>query len=142
MPNRDEFFSVAFYRPLIFHSIRIVFILVFAYAATRIVERVIRGLRAYVVRVMMRSEGASEYDVQKRAQTVGGVLRKAIVAAIWVVAIIMALQEMNFDVRPLLAGAGVVGLAIGFGAQTLVKDVLAGFFSCSTTKCGSTMSWW
>jgi small conductance mechanosensitive channel len=47
---------------------------------------------------------------------------------IWVVAAIMILQEMNFDVRPLLAGAGVVGIAVGFGAQNLVKDVLAGFF--------------
>jgi small conductance mechanosensitive channel len=47
---------------------------------------------------------------------------------IWVVAAIMILQELNFDVRPLLAGAGVVGLAIGFGAQNLVKDVFAGFF--------------
>ncbi len=54
--------------------------------------------------------------------------RKALVSVIWVVAAIMILQELNFDVRPLLAGAGVVGLAIGFGAQNLVKDVFAGFF--------------
>src|SRR5207237_3761331 len=43
-------------------------------------------------------------------------------------ALIMTLREMSFDIRPLLAGAGVVGVAVGFGAQSVIKDVLAGFF--------------
>src|ERR1700739_2672355 len=40
----------------------------------------------------------------------------------------MILKEMNFDVRPLLAGAGVAGVAVGFGAQNIIKDVLGGLF--------------
>jgi small conductance mechanosensitive channel len=47
---------------------------------------------------------------------------------IWVIALLMVLKEMNFDVRPLLAGAGVAGVAIGFGAQNIIKDVLSGLF--------------
>jgi len=44
------------------------------------------------------------------------------------IALLMILKEMNFDVRPLLAGAGVAGVAIGFGAQNIIKDVLGGMF--------------
>jgi small conductance mechanosensitive channel len=128
MPSRDEFFSPAFYRPLIFNGVRIVFIILFAYVATALARRIFRGIRSYVVKVMLKTQGGTEFEIEKRAQTVGDVVRKALVAVIWVVAVIMILQEMNFDVRPLLAGAGVVGLAVGFGAQNLVKDVLAGFF--------------
>ena len=47
---------------------------------------------------------------------------------IWAVALLMVLKEMNFDVRPLLAGAGVAGVAVGFGAQSIIKDVLGGLF--------------
>ncbi len=128
MPNRDEFFTLAFYRLIAFNTVRIVFILLFAYIATSLAERVIRGLRSYVVKAMLRADGGSEFEIEKRARTVGAVLRKSIAAVVWVIALIMVLKEMNFDVRPLLAGAGVIGLAIGFGAQSLVKDVLAGFF--------------
>lgn len=127
MPH-EEFFSPAFYRPLVFNAVRILFILLFAYLATALARRAFHGLRSYVVKVMLRTQGGSEFEIEKRAQTVGDVARKALVTVVWVVAVIMILQEMNFDVRPLLAGAGVIGVAVGFGAQSLVKDVLAGFF--------------
>src|ERR1700722_19445822 len=128
MPTHEEFFSPAFFRPLVFNGIRILFILVFAYLATALARRVFAGIRSYAVKMMLRTQGGTELDIEKRARTVGDVVRKSIVSVIWVVAAIMILQELNFDVRPLLAGAGVVGLAIGFGAQNLVKDVFAGFF--------------
>jgi small-conductance mechanosensitive channel len=128
MPPREEFFSPAFYRPLVFNAVRIVLIFLFAYIASALARRVFRGLRTYMVKVMLKTQGGTEFEIEKRARTVGDVARKALVAVIWVVAGIMILQEMNFDVRPLLAGAGVVGLAVGFGAQNLVKDVFAGFF--------------
>jgi len=128
MPPPEEFFSPAFYRPLVFNAIRIVFIFFFAYIASALARRVFHGLRTYMVKVMLKTQGGTEFEIEKRARTVGDVARKALVTVIWVVAGIMILQEMNFDVRPLLAGAGVVGLAVGFGAQNLVKDVFAGFF--------------
>jgi small conductance mechanosensitive channel len=49
-------------------------------------------------------------------------------ALIWTVAILMVLRELDVDITPVLTGAGIVGLAIGFGAQTLVRDVISGFF--------------
>ena len=47
---------------------------------------------------------------------------------LWSVVVVICLSQLGFDVRPILAGAGIVGLAVGFGAQYLVRDVIAGFF--------------
>jgi len=48
--------------------------------------------------------------------------------ALWSVVVVICLSQLGFDVRPILAGAGIVGLAVGFGAQYVVRDVIAGFF--------------
>lgn len=128
MPTREEFFTLAFYRLIVFNSLRIGCIVLLAWIATLLAGRAIRGIRKYAVRVMLRAEGGTEFEIQKRADTVSDVVRKTLVGFIWVIAAIMILKELNFDVRPLLAGAGIVGVAVGFGAQSLVKDVLGGFF--------------
>jgi small-conductance mechanosensitive channel len=65
---------------------------------------------------------------KERASTIGGVLSATLKVAIWIVAIAMALGEFGFDLGPLIASAGVVGVALGLGAQTLVRDVLSGIF--------------
>src|SRR5215469_12894297 len=110
------------------NGIRIAVILIFAYLCTFIVSRLLRQLRKYTVRAMLRTGGGSEIEIEQRAKTISGLTRKVLVALIWTIAWLMILKEMNFDVRPLLAGAGVVGVAIGFGAQNIVKDVLGGIF--------------
>ena len=110
------------------NAIRIAVILVFAYIATLVVSRLLRGLRKYTVKMMLRARGGNEIEVEKRAKTISGLARKVLLVLIWTIAWLMVLKEMNFDVRPLLAGAGVVGVAIGFGAQNIVKDVLGGLF--------------
>jgi len=110
------------------NAIRIAVILIFAYIATFVVSRLLRGVRKYTVKVMSRSGGANEIELEKRAKTISGLTRKVLLVLIWTIAFLMILKELNFDVRPLLAGAGVVGVAIGFGAQNIVKDVLSGLF--------------
>jgi small conductance mechanosensitive channel len=69
----------------------------------------------------------SERRVQ-RAQTIGSVLRSVTSLAVLVVAAIMILAEFGLDLAPVLASAGIVGVALGFGAQSIVKDFLAGMF--------------
>ncbi|MFN8060856.1 MAG: mechanosensitive ion channel family protein [Vicinamibacterales bacterium] len=64
----------------------------------------------------------------KRAQTLGRLLLNVIRTLVVGMAALMVLRELDVDVLPILTGASVVGLAVGFGAQTLVKDVIAGFF--------------
>jgi small conductance mechanosensitive channel len=128
MPPRSQLLSLDYYEPMLFNLIRIAFILLFAYICTRAVGRTLRALRTYTVKMMLKSGGGTEYELEKRAETVSGFARKALFVLIWATALLMVLKEMNFDVRPLLAGAGVAGVAVGFGAQNIVKDVLGGLF--------------
>ncbi len=125
---RSQLLNFDFYLPMIFNTIRIGFILLFAYICSVILGRAVRGLRVYTVKMMLRSGGGNEYELEKRAETIGSLTRKALFILIWTIALLMILKEMNFDVRPLLAGAGVVGVAVGFGAQNIIKDVLGGLF--------------
>ena len=64
----------------------------------------------------------------QRAHTLGQILRNLLTVFVAGAALIYALAIMGWDVKPLLAGAGIVGIALGFGAQTLVRDVIAGVF--------------
>jgi len=63
-----------------------------------------------------------------RAQTLGVVLRSIVTFVIWTVALIAILDELGINLGPLVASAGIAGVALGFGAQSLVKDFLAGIF--------------
>jgi small conductance mechanosensitive channel len=60
--------------------------------------------------------------------TLTSVLRTLALVGLWSIVVVICLSQLGFDVRPILAGAGIVGLAVGFGAQYLVRDVIAGFF--------------
>lgn len=75
-------------------------------------------------------------DAERRAETLGSVLTNA--ARVLVVAffLLMTLQEFGVNIGPLVAGAGVAGVALGFGAQSLVKDVISGFFLLMENQFG------
>jgi small conductance mechanosensitive channel len=64
----------------------------------------------------------------KRARTLGDLMRNVFSLVIVAIAALMVLQELRINIMPILTGAGILGLAVGFGAQTLVKDVISGFF--------------
>ncbi len=67
-------------------------------------------------------------EAQKRSDTLIGILAATGKISIWVVALMIMLRAMGIDIAPLIAGAGIIGLAVGFGAQELVRDVISGFF--------------
>ena len=117
-----------YYLPMLFNLARIALIVLFAFICTRAMGRLFHGLRNYIVKMMLKAGSGNEYEIEKRVQTVSGVTRKALFLMVWSIALIMILKEMNFDVRPLLAGAGVIGVAVGFGAQSVIKDILSGLF--------------
>jgi len=70
----------------------------------------------------------TQSEREKRAETLTRVTRNIIAIVVWGVVGMMILKELGVDIGPILAGAGVIGLAVGFGAQTLVKDFLSGMF--------------
>ncbi len=67
-------------------------------------------------------------ESQKRTDTVSNLIRNAVNIIIFAVAFMMILQELGINIGPIIAAAGVVGVAVGFGAQKLVEDIISGFF--------------
>lgn len=65
---------------------------------------------------------------RQRTTTVTHTLMSAALVVIWVISVLLTLGELGINLAPLIAGAGIAGIALGFGAQTLVKDGLSGFF--------------
>lgn len=110
------------------HVIRMAAILIGAWICARLIHKSLPQLRTRIVKHMVGQRGGEDIELEKRATTLSGIVRKTIALIVWIVAVIMALKEAGFDVGPILAGAGVVGLAVGFGAQSLVHDVIAGTF--------------
>jgi small-conductance mechanosensitive channel len=107
---------------LLTSGVRILIITVLAWVAIR----VIRGMTARLHKAMVGKSVSLERI--KRADTILGMVRTVCAIFVGVTAAMMALRETGIDIAPVLATAGVGGLAIGFGAQTMVKDVISGFF--------------
>src|SRR5260370_6812305 len=116
------------YARFVTNAVPVALLLILALVATLLTRRIIRALRRYAVKMMLQSGGVTDYEREKRAHTIALVVGRTLSFAIWTTAILMVLEEMQFDVRPLLAGAGIAGVAIGFGAQSIVKDVIGGDF--------------
>ena len=68
------------------------------------------------------------YFEEKRANTLSGLLKNIIRYALYFMVLVMILQEFSIDTTSIIAGAGVIGLALGVGAQSLIKDIITGFF--------------
>jgi small-conductance mechanosensitive channel len=96
-------------------------ILLLAFATYRILGHV-------VDRVLRRATGPDELGRAQRVQTLAPLLNNLALYALSFVVAIVVLQEVGVDVRALAVSAGVLGLAVGFGAQSLIKDVITGFF--------------
>src|SRR5438552_10332146 len=107
---------------LLTSGVRILIIMLLAWIAIR----VLRGLTARLHKTMVGKSVSLER--LRRAATILGTLRTVGAIFVGLAATMMALRETGIDIAPVLATAGVGGLAIGFGAQTLVKDVISGFF--------------
>lgn len=81
-----------------------------------------------LVRIVDDGDDAYVSQKEKRAETLGKIIITTGNVVIYVVILLMTLSLFGIDIRPVLAGAGVIGLAIGFGAQSLVKDFVSGLF--------------
>jgi small conductance mechanosensitive channel len=120
--------------------IRVVVILLVAWLVVAIARRFISHLvvkmSGGVEKLVTRTPGVSFVDTGpmsqarrvQRAETVGAVLRSIVSIIVWTIAIFTALEVLGVSLGPLLATAGVAGIAIAFGAQSLVKDFLTGMF--------------
>lgn len=96
-----------------------------ALGAWLLVAALQRAIRAFRIRI---AERLDDREAQKRAETLGRVFRYLVAVVVSLIAGMLILGELGVSVAPILGAAGVVGLAVGFGAQSLVKDYFTGFF--------------
>jgi small conductance mechanosensitive channel len=112
-------------------GLRLALDLILAVAA----QRILFVLVGRTERLIQRT-GNGARSAGQRARTLGQILRSAINLVVFLAMSIHVLAVLGWDVRPLLAGAGIVGVALGFGAQTLVRDVIAGLFILAENQYG------
>jgi small-conductance mechanosensitive channel len=105
-------------------GLRVILIAVLAYALVRAVRLVVQRFEHEV----NKGVGLDALERAKRARTLGSLIRNVAASMIVGVSVLMILRELGVDIAPVLAGAGILGLAVGFGAQTLVRDIISGFF--------------
>jgi len=107
------------------HGIRIVLIAILALVINRLLKRlIVRAVRASV----KSDEHTSQEAEQKREDTLIRIFTGALNIIIIIVALMMILGELGIEIGPLIAGAGIVGLAVGFGGQYLIRDIITGLF--------------
>jgi small-conductance mechanosensitive channel len=88
----------------------------------------VRKMTRRIAESRILKEEATSTEIEKQMNTIGGILYKTAAVFIWSVTGTMVLKELGFSIGPLLAGAGIAGLAVGFGAQNLVRDIISGLF--------------
>jgi small conductance mechanosensitive channel len=103
---------------------RVLLVVAVAYVANLLIRRLVTPLVRVAVREQMA--GQPEVEVVKRVQTLTDVVTRTAATAIAVIAVVTILPEFGINAGPLIAGLGIVGLAVGFGAQNLVKDLING----------------
>lgn len=89
-----------------------------------------------VRRILGRLIGRLINGKARRVETVAALIRSVVSATVWTIATLMALSELGLNLGPLIAGAGIVGVAVGFGAQNLVRDFLSGIFMLMEDQYG------
>lgn len=114
--------SLAWLQKNMDRPLRILLILCLAWGALHAINRGIPRLREYLVKRQQRSEDG------QRIRTLSRVFRYTLTVILSVITGLLLLGEFGISVAPILGAAGVVGIAIGFGAQSLVKDYFTGFF--------------
>jgi small conductance mechanosensitive channel len=107
-------------------GLRAVFVILAAAGVAFLLRKLVSRLRFHIVRIAEQHEGHADPEVAKRAATVSAVVKTVITVLVVLVASGMVLRELGFDIGPLIAGAGVAGIAIGLGSQHVFKDVLNG----------------
>ncbi len=128
--------------------IRILIILLVAWMLVRLTRvftaRFVRHLSGGVEKLASMRGGVALVDTgpmsqarrTQRAETIGAVVRSLITILIWSIAVLTILETLGINLAPLIAGAGIAGIALGFGAQSLVRDFLSGMFMLMEDQFG------
>lgn len=106
----------------------LVMIIVLLFVSLKLLMLVIRRLKKISIYHATKSEKIDTLEAEKRISTLMSILKGLGKIIIWSVFLMIFLKKIGVDIAPILAGAGILGLAVGFGAQELVRDFISGFF--------------
>lgn len=107
------------------HLLNIILILVLGWIARKFFTKIISQLLRKTIR---RDMYPTELDRKRRIKTLDGLITAVVRVVIWIVVITMIISELGINTAPLIASAGVVGITLGIGAQSLIRDLVSGLF--------------
>lgn len=122
-----EYFQNIDWAGILFGLAKILLILIVAWIIQKIINRSLKNVEKRMV-TNRQLEGEIATDASKRVQTIMNLIRQGIGILLWAMIVLIILKQIGVEIGPILAGAGILGLAVGFGAQNLVRDVISGFF--------------
>ena len=127
MDSARDFFTGLDWDIFIKTGLRVTLVLVFAWIATSLLQHSLRRLERHLIK---KSEEGGEppSESEKRIETIIRLIRQGALLALWTTVGLIALKEIGIEIAPIIASAGIIGLAVGFGAQNLVRDIISGFF--------------
>lgn len=126
--NFWEKFTNTFANWLITDLPSILILILLLVVVLRLSRILVSKLKDVLIKRMAYHDEQPDLEIEKRLNTLMGIVRKTVSVIIWSIFIMIFLQKININIAPILAGAGIVGLAVGFGAQELVRDLITGFF--------------
>jgi len=106
---------------------QIVIILIFAFIVKKLLQKFLQHLEKRLIR-QSEKDGEPKTESQKRIDTLVQLIKRAVMLILWLIVALMILKEVGVEIGPIIASAGIAGVAVGFGAQNLVRDVISGFF--------------
>lgn len=107
---------------------KVIVVLVLGVVLLKLLNLAMGRLAARALAHGQEESPAQAIEHKKRVETLLGIAKRLLQVSVWGLAIVLVLMQVGVDVAPVIAGAGVLGIAVGFGAQELVRDVVTGFF--------------
>lgn len=123
----EQILEIINWETVISSAFRITLILVLAWVVMLIVKNALARLERRLNK-QEQVEGEPPSESSKRVETIVRLLRQASFLGVWLTVSLVVLRELGVEIAPIIASAGILGLAVGIGAQNLVRDIIAGFF--------------
>jgi small conductance mechanosensitive channel len=132
----EELTDINFWQQLLHKSIqwgietgpKLIILIIVYFVVLRLFRLVSKGVERTIIKRYQKMESGRKEGLVRQANTLAGIVRQTGGIIIQIIFLVTLLSLLGVNIGPLLAGAGIVGLAVGFGAQELVRDVITGFF--------------
>jgi moderate conductance mechanosensitive channel len=109
-------------------GVSVLIIILITFIAFRLMKLILKRMKKLIIKRMSKGDETINPEAEKRANTLIGIFRSVLRIIIWLIFLMLLLSKLGVNIAPILASAGILGLAVGFGAQELVKDIISGFF--------------